>query len=404
MAYVPGQQFTLDEFNALTAFNYDLANANLPESVFTVPNPYGGYQQTNRYVNYSSLRSYLDQPKNKQILDYFGFDIIPNNAYASVLGPGQVEWRVTRGPGYYSATDGASGFYGVGQFLAQGLGVPVNEGFRYSFANPKTSSLDQYRDSIFTGFSVRPPSPPRGNIFDSVLSSPFAPQNFLNIFSGSKSLTNILGSDDNAPKFFEAALTPAPQNYTNIGIKAGVDVVSAVGLGYGVEGASVGLANYSAASAPLSANVAGPVAPGFFDTLLSGNFTGAYQILANPLAAGIQATNAPLIAQTGFGEVLKEGISLILKTLGDFGKGVGNLFSGNYVGALKDFNIVNSSGSASPSTPNLYGSYGPSSGGGGGGSGLGIASNTGQNQSSSLVYPVVGLAAIILLLIFVRKK
>lgn len=53
-----------------------------------------------------------------------------------------------------------------------------------------------------------------------------------------------------------------------------------------------------------------------------------------------------------------------------------------------------------PSSP--FASYGNS--GGGGGSGLGIAANTGQSQSSSLVYPVLGLAAIVLLLVFVRKK
>ena len=54
-----------------------------------------------------------------------------------------------------------------------------------------------------------------------------------------------------------------------------------------------------------------------------------------------------------------------------------------------------------PSSP--FASYG-NSGGGGGGSGLGIASNTGQTQQSTLVYPVLAIVTIILLLLFVRKK
>lgn len=137
---------------------------------------------------------------------------------------------------------------------------------------------------------------------------------------------------------------------------------------------------------------------------------------SNAIAPGAYGPPAPLSATQTVGNVLagaastsstayasSQAVPVVIQIFGrQTGSAILQLLSGNFKGAIDTLTADSPSTNVSPNAPNLYGSY--NNGGGSGGSGLGIAANTGQSQSSSLVYPVLGLAAIVLLLVFVRKK
>lgn len=379
MGYVAGNQFTLEEFNALTEADYEVGKA-APSKPSTLP-----YLSISHYTEAKPVYD-----KYKSVYDYFGITLTRNDGYGIA---DYAFWQVNGNP------------QGGGvQLYAAGLGIPWSDRLRFTPTPAINTTLQGYRDSILSSWKVNPPHRESGTFVDTILSSPFAPQNFLNVITGSKSLEKIFSSDSIGTDLFQSVLHPEPQNYTNIGIKAGVDVVSNIGLAYGVETSSIALTNYQAASGALASGTAGPVAPGFFETLFAGNFSGAYQILANPYIAASASVNAPLVAQFGIGEAIRQVVGEIVKLTGDVGRGIANLFSGNVVGALQDFNVVNTGANNLPQPPNLYGSYG-GSGGGGGGSGLGIVGQkAGQSSSGSLWYPVIGLSVIVLVFLYMRKK
>jgi LPXTG-motif cell wall-anchored protein len=129
------------------------------------------------------------------------------------------------------------------------------------------------------------------------------------------------------------------------------------------------------------------------------------------LSEGTQGPTNQLSTSARFGNTLASGVSLagqgysggqisqiVVSVLGNkLGGALLALLSGDIQGAVRAFNP--------PSSPSPTFGPGPSSGGGGGGSGLGLGStNTGQTNSSTLLY--VGLAglALIAVVYLVRRK
>jgi hypothetical protein len=136
---------------------------------------------------------------------------------------------------------------------------------------------------------------------------------------------------------------------------------------------------------------------------------------ANALPAGVQGPTQPLTFGQQFGNfgatitsssAVAYGSGNIAQTvIGIFGKKVGGailqLFSGDVAGAVKTITTPTPETPTIALPPNLFGNY---QSGGGGGSGLGVGTNSGQLTSNPLIFPVMGIAALFVVWLIVRKK
>lgn len=242
------------------------------------------------------------------------------------------------------------------------------------------------------------------SIWDSVF-QPFGQSivDFLNPVTGIKAITQINNSSETS-NFMTNIIAPKPVNFTEELLQGSVNVVGSVGIGLGVEGVSQGIGGYVSATTPLPSGVQGPVNPGFWSTLLSGDLSGAWSMVTAPFSSAYHApsTNSILggtAQSTAFGQIINE----LVQATGKIGQAIAQVFSGNFVGAGRVFTGTPPTNTP-PTTPvNLFGNY--QSGGGSGGAGLGVGSgNSGQTATHPLVFPVIAVTIIVVFWLFVRKK
>jgi len=240
---------------------------------------------------------------------------------------------------------------------------------------------------------------PHGSVFDSVINYI---TNFTNIFSGSTSVFQIVSGQDTV---LPQLSNPDPVNTTKFGIDLGINVVEAVGIGSGLNTAQQAFGNFTEAAAPLPSGTYGPVTPGFFETLASGNFSGAYQLIVNPVTAAASASVLPFGATSGFVLITHQLVNYFVALTGNIGKGILDLLTQNFYGAGQDFGLIKPP--SQPGPISLGNDFFRSSGGGGGGSGLGIATdgrNTGQTNSNVIPFLIIGSAALIGFIFWYKRR
>lgn len=223
---------------------------------------------------------------------------------------------------------------------------------------------------------------------------------FLNPITSVKAVSKI-GNSSESNNFITNTIKPSPVNYLDELFKGTTNVVGSIGFGFGVEGATQAATAYASATTPLTTGVQGPVNPGFWSTLTSGNIKGAWDILASPVSSFAHSSStdsgfSSLSKSTAIGQLINEFVGLT----GKIGRGIVQIISGNFNAGIKTF--VEQTPSTPPSIvpPNIFGNYQA----GGGGSGLGVGGNTGQSTTNPLVFPVMGIAALLVVWLIVRKK
>lgn len=272
------------------------------------------------------------------------------------------------------------------------------------FDNPSKvyTSLDEYTKD-FTSYR-QVPVYGKTSIWDSIF-HPFGNNisltDFLNPITGTKALTQVNDSFGGGG-FIDNILKPAPVNYSNELFKGTTNVVGSVGIGLGIEGATQAATSYVSATTPLAEGVQGPVNPGFWSTLSHGDVVGAWDMVAAPVSSAIHAPSTDtgftsLAKGTAIGQIVNEFVQLT----GKIGRGLIDLVSGNVAGVVRDFGKAPSPlSNTGPVLSNPFGSYG---GGGGGGLGVGAA-NSGQSQTNPLLFPLMGIAVVVVVWLLVRKK
>jgi hypothetical protein len=377
-----GGLFTGEEYTAITSL---LARQN---QAIVDSNYLSGYDQKvyMRDVFYT-------RPENKSVLDYFQGTF--------------VDLQNTRQPGAFYFTFGPSQ-YDTARFIGTGLGFQL-PAYGYTLKPSSLSLVTPQLQYDYWLSAFGPTSPPKRSvsIFDRVLSTPFISTFVENPISAITKLENLFSNSpgDNVKPLFQATVGDVPKvDFKKLGLESGVNTIANVGFAFGVQGVSQGISAGVSASTPLSAGTYGPVSPGFWSSLGSGNFGSAYQIAANTLGV---ATGGPttFLSRQGANVLLQQGAQLIVKLSGDIGKGILQLVSFDFSGALQSFGVLTPPARTAPN-PGTTLLYGPSSGGGGGGGGGFLPStNTGQSQLSNVIIPIMGLGVLGLTLwYFLRKK
>lgn len=157
---------------------------------------------------------------------------------------------------------------------------------------------------------------------------------------------------------------------------------------FGFEGgnASLGISDFAFGPTQLSPQV-------------TAGLTGASAFAGGGILDSIGNAGVNTVRSIGIAKPINEFVSYVSSVTGKFGDAFQQIMSGNFDQAVQVF-----TNTATPAGPmiNPYGSF---QGGGGGGSGLGVSeSNAGQFNANSLIFPVMGIAAIVLVWLIVRKK
>lgn len=291
--------------------------------------------------------------------------------------------------------------------LATSVGLPVlteSQGVKWSWEFRPTSSFTGITDYtkgenwVVSGYK---PSASGGSIIDFAFKDLV---NFLNPITATKAITNRFSESPSTgiTSFIENLINPPKLNPTQELIKGITNVIGTVGFAFGVEGVSQSISAYASATTPLATGVQGPVNPGFWSTLSSGNFTGAWDILASPISSvyhspSPDSTIVGLSKTTALGQIVNEFVELT----GKIGKGVVQILSGNFSGVLKTFGGNTTPPSTTPISINPFGNFQS----GGGGSGLGVGSGgTGQTTTNPLVFPAIAFGILAVLWLVMRKK
>lgn len=319
--------------------------------------------------------------------------------------------------------------FNFAHFSEEYFGVPSTAGSRAVYLNPSipTSYTGDDRFARFNvdrlsgsdglknfvsqfadpkNYLVQSPPAQKTSIWDSVF-QPFGGTTslveFLNPITAVKAVTKINNSSESS-NFITGVIKPQPVNYLDELFQGTTNVIGSVGFAFGVEGVSQGVSGYVSATTPLSTGTQGPVNPGFWSTLTSGNIQGAWDIIAAPFSSiyhspSSDSTLTATSKVTAFGQIANEFVQLT----GNIGRGILQVFTGDFSGALKTIIQPTSNPVTTPSNPvNLFGNY---QSGGGGGAGLGVGSGgTGQTTTNPLVFPVIALGILAVLWLVIRKK
>lgn len=307
------------------------------------------------------------------------------------------------------------------------FGIPASVGGRAVYINPTIPSsykgddryaryeVDQLSGSdglknFITRFSdpsnylIQAPQGQKSSIWDSVF-KPFGGStsivDFLNPITGVKALTKISNSSEST-NFGTNIVKPQQVNYFDELLKGTTNVVGSVGIALGVEGVSQGVGGYISSTTPLPVGTQGPISPGFWSTLSSGNIQGAWDIVTAPFSSiyhspSTDNTLTSTSKATAIGQIVNEFVQLT----GNVGKGIIQFVSGDFTGAVRTITgETPTQVGPTPLTPNLFGNFQ----GGGGGSGLGVSANAGQLQTNPIVFPLMGIVIFLIAWLVVRKK
>lgn len=289
--------------------------------------------------------------------------------------------------------------------LATSLGlpdIPSSDGVKWSWTYSKPNSTNEdfgkVENWVVGGYKSTPPG---GNLLDFAFKDI---ANFLNPVTATKAVTKQFSESPITviKEFVNNLVNPPKLNPTQELIKGSTNIVGTVGFGFGVEGVSQSISAYASATTPLATGVQGPVNPGLWSTLTSGNFTGAWDILASSISSVYHSPSSDsaivgLSKTTALGQIVNEFVDLT----GKIGKGVVQILSGNFSGVLKTFGGNTTPPSTTPISINPFGSFQSGSGGSGLGDGSG---GTGQTTTNPLVFPAIALVVVGLLWLIMRKK
>jgi|CXWL01.1.fsa_nt_gi hypothetical protein len=317
--------------------------------------------------------------------------------------------------------------FNFAHFSEEYFGVPSTAGSRAVYLNPSipTSYTGDDRFARFNvdrlsgsdglknfvsqfadpkNYLVQSPPAQKTSIWDSVF-QPFGGTTslveFLNPITAVKAVTKINNSSESS-NFITGVIKPQPVNYLDELFQGTTNVIGSVGLAFGVEGVSQGVSGYVSATTPLNTGVQGPVNPGFWSTLTSGNLQGAMDILTAPFSSMLHSPSSDTTVTstakaTAFGQVVNEFVQLT----GNIGKSIIQFVAGDFTGALR---TITGPSSSTPTTPvNLFGNF--QQGGGGGGAGLGVgAGNSGQSTLNPLMFPALAVSVLFVIWMVMRKK
>lgn len=247
----------------------------------------------------------------------------------------------------------------------------------------------------------------RGSIWDSIFQGPFNPVKYLNPISGGMTLNSLFSESPGTviEKQEQLLIAPPPVNYIKLGTEAGVNVAGSIGFGFGLESATSAFANYGASTVPLAEGVQGPVNPGFWGSVNSGDFFGALDNIKSPLM-GIVHQPSSIFPNRGVATTadiaIGQIVTVIAKSFGNIGQAITQALSGDFMGALASVGIINSPKPGSPSSTigNLV-NVGSGSGGAGGNSGYGY---TPQAKQSSLLPLFIGVGLFLGVIYLVLRK
>jgi len=244
------------------------------------------------------------------------------------------------------------------------------------------------------------------NVVDTVFNSPLgqAQQFFNPITAATQLLSNFGRSPGNlAESIITSGINPPRTNWTQIGIESGVNIVGTIGMGYGTQGGFAALQGYASATTPLATGVQGAVNPGLWATLSSGNWVGAYDIVAAPFAAAWHASqptglSGKISTDIASAQTVQFITSNFLKLTGDIGKAIVQLVSGDLRGFANTVGIIPT---PSPSPiPTLYKPTATVAGGGG--FGPGYFEDTQYKQIGALAW-VLLIGLVVLAFLKLRK-
>lgn len=266
--------------------------------------------------------------------------------------------------------------------------------------------IQDYQNSIVN----RQPTS-QASIWDRVFSTPFITTFVENPISAIQKVNTIFSNspDDNIQPIFKAAVGDVPRvDFSRLGLQSGVNVVSNIGFAYGVEGITQGISAGVSASTTLPAGTYGPVSPGFWASLGSGNVANAWQIAGNTLGVATGGPSTFLSRQGGNLAIQQIGQTIVGLT-GKAGRAIGSLLNLDIAGFLQTIGVVSppgQPGSIVGQPGSIVGQpFGTGGGGSGGGGGFLPSQNTGQTSASSVIIPIMGIGVVILTLwYFMRKK
>ena len=254
----------------------------------------------------------------------------------------------------------------------------------------------------------RPGGCSSGGILDSVWNGIVQ---FLNPISGGLALEQQFSKSPSTIIKQQASnlLDPPTLNPLTESISGILNVAGSVGIGLGLQGGVNAIQGYSSATAALPANVQGPINPGFWSTLSSGNITGAIDILTAPISSAFHsptiadsklASGATSLATAQTGSVI---FGVIDDLFGKVGRAIALALSGNFEGAIQT--IVKPPIPPPGTTPIIpTSSFVSGSGGGFGGSGGSAYAKTLETSSNSMILIVIIIVSLLVFVLILSKK